>query len=451
MWLLPSRISQPRQTRGHFFQPAPGIGSATNTRQERLHDRLLPPLQAEGPLHAAGRQIDYVDYDLHLFEEIYQSFLDASTEEDGKQMIRECEKGKPLTRERFQKTMQSLGSDAAPGGPAVLPFDAETYQRILCTIASPSSWAFLCEPLDAKTGHWNRELHSLMEYCLVEAGDSRRSTLTAPIRRGFGRKRYFLHLFSGRRRQGDLQFFLDRFCSGLDGITVHVISLDVVLNTVWGDLLQPTTRQFWLDAIRSRLVIGLLGGPPCETWSQAREKSIANSQYAPRVLRTAEFPWGLESLRLRELIQLSVGNTLMGFQLEAVVELFCVGGIALTEHPAPPEADASVSIWKTPIIALLKGLPGIELIQLSQGLWGAKSPKPTSLLVLNMPGILSDLRVWQITPLLHSKNTPQHLTLHSHRGCSRPCRAVIVIFLCRFHRPFVNDAPQCYVQNMVDA
>ena len=87
----------------------------------------------------------------------------------------------------------------------------------------------------------------------------------------------------------------------------------------------------------------------------------------------------------------------MGFQFEAVVELFCVGGIALTEHPAPPEADASISIWKTPIIALLKGLPGIELIQLSQGLWGAKSPKPTSLLALNMPDILSDLRVWQVT------------------------------------------------------
>ena len=129
-------------------------------------------------------------------------------------------------------------------------------------------------------------------------------------------------------------------------------------------------------------------------------------RYAPRVLRTAESPWGLESLRLRELTQLSVGNTLMGFQLEAVVELFCVGGVALTEHPAAPEQEESVSIWKTPLISLLKGLPGFELISLAQGLWGAKSSKPTSLLALNMPGILSDLRAWQI-----AKEVPQSASI----------------------------------------
>lgn len=37
------------------------------------------------------------------------------------------------------------------------------------------------------------------------------------------------------------------------------------------------------------------------------------------------------------------------------------------------------------------------MFQISQGLWGARSPKPTNLLVLNMPDILADLRAWQIT------------------------------------------------------
>ena len=385
------------QRRGQFFQPAPGIGSTTNNHQERLHDRLLPPLQAQGPSNADRHQIDYVEYDLSLFEAIYQALLDASSEEDGLRIIRECVKGRPITWERFQKTLQCLTSEATTADIEVLPFDGDTYRKLLATIATPTSWPFMCESLEVKNGHWNRDLHSLSEYCTIEAQDPRRCTLRPPTPRGFGKERYFLHLFSGRRRPGDLQFFLDRLCSSLEGVTVHVISLDVVINNTWGDLLQPSTRQFWLTAIRQRLVIGLLGGPPCETWSQAREQALATRPFAPRVLRTAEFPWGLESLRLRELIQISVGNTLMGFQLEAVVELFCVGGIAITEHPAPPVAEMSVSIWKTPIIALLKGLPGFEVIQLSQGLWGAKSRKPTSLLVLNMPGILSDLRMWQIT------------------------------------------------------
>ena len=174
-----------------------------------------------------------------------------------------------------------------------------------------------------------------------------------------------------------------------------------MLSQVWGDLLQPSTQTFWRTAIRDRIVVGLIGGPPCETWSQARERSCLPGDglspvRAPRVLRTAATPWGLETLRLSELKQLSVGNSLMGFQLTAVTDLFCSGGVALTEHPAEPKNSQSVSIWTTPILALLRSLPGFELIHLAQGLWGAKSAKPTSLLLLNAPGFQQDLLQWRI-------------------------------------------------------
>ena len=89
---------------------------------------------------------------------------------------------------------------------------------------------------------------------------------------------------------------------------------------------------------------------------------------APRVLRTRALPWGLESLRLRELAQVITGNSLMSFQLKAVVALYCTGGVALTEHPAPPRNEASVSIWRTPIFELLLSLPGCDLVSLAQGL-----------------------------------------------------------------------------------
>ena len=149
----------------------------------------------------------------------------------------------------------------------------------------------------------------------------------------------------------------------------------MVIDSTWGDISRPQTRYFWLGAIHARWVVAIIGGPPCETWSQARERSIADHAFAPRVLRVPETPWGLPSLRLKELRQIRVGNDLMGFILEAVVMLYCVGGVAALEHPAAPTSEESVSIWRTPILALLLSLPGIELVSLAQGLWGAKSPK----------------------------------------------------------------------------
>ena len=156
---------------------------------------------------------------------------------------------------------------------------------------------------------------------------------------------------------------------------LQVISLDVMIDSEWGDITKASTREFWLRAVRERYVVAALGGPPCETWSKAKEHNLAGASFAPRVLRTPELPWGKPSLRLRELWQLRIGNALMGFMLELVIALFCVHGVAMTEHPAPPASEGSVTIWRTPLMELLLSLPGIELVQLAQGLWGAKSPK----------------------------------------------------------------------------
>ena len=45
---------------------------------------------------------------------------------------------------------------------------------------------------------------------------------------------------------------------------------------------------------------------------------------------------------------------------------------------------------------LLRNFPGCELIDLSQGLQGAKSRQPTTLLVLNAPGVQKEFRAWQV-------------------------------------------------------
>ena len=83
-------------------------------------------------------------------------------------------------------------------------------------------------------------------------------------------EKYFLHLYSGRRRRGDLQDALEAL-EPEGGVTLWVLSIDVMVSGKYCDLLQKDTQLLWLRIAKEGLVEGLLAGPPCETWSVARE------------------------------------------------------------------------------------------------------------------------------------------------------------------------------------
>ena len=107
--------------------------------------------------------------------------------------------------------------------------------------------------------------------------------------------------------------------------------------------------------------------------------------------------WGLPSLALKELQQVSVGNELLIFSFDLMCCLACSDGCGVLEHPAPPSDPLKPSIWRLPFVQILEQLPGFAQIDFAQGLLGAKTPKPTCFLTLN----LGDL------PRL----------IHSHRLC----------------------------------
>ena len=399
------------ERRGHFVRPAAGIGSTEDQSNERRHDGILPPLQAQGPCLPGGARALRPDYNLELFEAIYSNLLDADSLPVALATTRACIQNTLITWEDLCKTLRGLEEEATAEDLDVLPIGAEGFAHLLRVFYDPSSWPFLGEDIEIEDEHWHRDLAVLEQFCREEAALECRAARTAPVARGFGRDRFILHLFSGRRRRGDLQFYIDKLTSTCSAFNVFVISLDVVLSSVWGDLLNPTSRTFWLGAIRDRQVVAMIGGPPCETWSQARERAVAGDRRAPRVLRNGAAPWGLDSLRLRELLQVRVGNSLMGFQIEATVELYCTGGVAITEHPAPPVQDSSATIWRTPIMVLLQTMPGCELTILAQGLWGAKSPKPTAFFTVNAPGFRQALRAWQV-----AKDTPKVSSIVIYRS-----------------------------------
>ena len=76
------------------------------------------------------------------------------------------------------------------------------------------------------------------------------------------RERIVLHAYSGRRRPGDFQWFLDELGRQHKLEGMFVVSLDLVIDATWGDISNPATQRFWLDALRSGYIVGFLSAPP---------------------------------------------------------------------------------------------------------------------------------------------------------------------------------------------
>ena len=78
-------------------------------------------------------------------------------------------------------------------------------------------------------------------------------------------------LFSGRRREGDIQHWIEQLADGtrINGRKPAVVLYDLVYGAR-RDLLDKSILRDLLHGVRSGFIIGMLAGPPCETWSIAR-------------------------------------------------------------------------------------------------------------------------------------------------------------------------------------
>lgn len=204
---------------------------------------------------------------------------------------------------------------------------------------------------------------------------------TVVPRRLQSRAHIFLHLFSGHRREGDLQECVEMYNYALGG--VKALSVDLVVSPTWGDLADPAKQRLFMSAILDGWISGVASGPPCETWSKAREVQMggADADWCPRPIRSALEPWGEEKLTVRELHQLLMGNSLLGIAILMFVAAWLSGTFAMLEHPVEPGSTTSASIWKLEVVKFLVGLPQVQKLVVYQGFFGAASPKPTTLLL----------------------------------------------------------------------
>eukprot|EP00438_Fugacium_kawagutii_P012391 Skav215496 [mRNA] locus=scaffold165:755401:767476:+ [translate_table: standard] len=380
----------------------PGIGSQADNLMLRQHDDLVPTQQAQGPHLPVQLREEHPAVNWHLehdlLELLHPEAMMRTSSLPLEERIRAVIVATPLSWTSCQATLHYVLDtlDIADYHETEHAY----YEAVtaLGAMLEPAAWPFLEADLPVRSGRGKQALDVLTQG--LREGPQGSAHFQAP-HRPIGRHRVVLHLFSGRRRFGDLQWFLERLPI-MEGTTLHTISLDLVFHETWGDLSKTSTQQWWLGHSKMGWIAAMMAGPPCSTWSKARGRQIQGVKYPPRILRTAAAPWGEGAFSLKELFQLNDGTVLLLFCLSAGLELWYQGGAMLLEHPAMPKDPLKASVWRLEATQLLARLPGFHLCHVWQGLFGAKSPKPTHILALNLRNLEEILAQHQITDQLPS-------------------------------------------------
>eukprot|EP00434_Breviolum_minutum_P030641 symbB.v1.2.027095.t1/scaffold2753.1/size71542/7 len=211
----------------------------------------------------------------------------------------------------------------------------------------------------------------------------------APAPPASPRMLYVLHLFSGAKRSGDLHSAVASMPVA-PGRVLCPISIDIIFDEKTCNLTHPKVQRFWLEKSAQGLLHMVVCGPPCETWSVSRLRYLVE-RVGPRPIRSSDDPdllWGLNTLRLKEIRQLRIGNILLQFCLLLVATQVASVRYAFLEHPAPSGERHGIlppSIWRLPSMLLLLRHPACVTIPILQGLYGGASPKPTWLLLACPP------------------------------------------------------------------
>jgi len=397
---------------GHAVQP--GVGSFAGNELVRSHDRMLPPLQAAGPRLPDPGHREFQDIDDKLYIFLVDFFADHQDKDVEQTSLHDAICGHikehAISWTRAQCTFHFFVTNIDEAGASVFGFALKHVQDIFAAFRSPATWHFGSQTSTHRlTSKSIQHYHESLRALKLELEQAQQMPA---IPKMFGRHRIILNAFAGRRRVGDVQYYLERDRHVDDAYFISVVSLDIVIDATWGDASKASTRQLWMNAIRERFVLAFLAGPPCETWSRVRSVNPASDeqhaeqpqQHLPRVLRDEEFLWGYSCLAIREIKQVNIGNCLLCFSLEALLETALAGSVGMLEHPAEPtDLEGSASIWKLPIVQVLQSLPGVQRLKFAQGLMGSRSPKPTELMCVNLPAMMSFLHKYRVR-----RELPQH-------------------------------------------
>eukprot|EP00438_Fugacium_kawagutii_P023838 Skav212423 [mRNA] locus=scaffold202:148776:151259:+ [translate_table: standard] len=391
------------RARGVAVEPLPGRGSRTWQLQQQYTQ--CPYLHAEGPCQQlpadaplpalSPHENDLLEDLTHLERVEWELEAIDTIQETLWTRIRTVLSSHPVSLEEMGTVLDTwhafILEDMKPFH-RLRPLRPALLLRAIDLAKTRLSYAWLAPDLAMTTSHLLPADHAASQL-----GRLPLEAIAAVEQPAYGprtRQAIFVHLYSGRRRQGDFQQALEGLCWGDDAWPPIVISLDIVIHPQKGNIMDVHIRKQWLDAVKRGFITGALMGPPCETWSVARERWHIDHQ-GPRPLRSSSEPWGFKALLIKEARQLYAANALLFFAIAVHLLQWAQGRAAITEHPEPPDPErfpTAPSIWRLAVMAILDHLPANHSYSIYQGYFGAASPKPTTL----MGAHVEDFRVTSV-------------------------------------------------------
>lgn len=159
-----------------------------------------------------------------------------------------------------------------------------------------------------------------------------------------GRVFVCMHFFSGERRDGDIQQYLETKALA-SNIQVLMVSVDLATDPLW-DFTNPTTFHKIYSLCSEGLVDLVIGGPPCSTVARSRHVPLPGGR-GPRPLRYRWCPWGRQDLTPWEFQRVRESNDLWINYMAICESVSTRSGGHLWEHPADPGVDPYPSVWIT--------------------------------------------------------------------------------------------------------
>ena len=261
---------------------------------------------------------------------------------------------------------------------------------------------------------------------------------------------WILHLYSGRRRIGDCHWWLEHIGHKIwPGMQFCMLSLDTAVDPVVGNLASGDNYNLVMSLVQKGLIAGILTGPPCETWSAARNLELPD-QTGPRPLRSACLPWTLPSHTGKELRQTTTGTQLLVNSWRLEVATVLQGGGSIMEHPWENQNEERASVWRTEVHERwIMQLPFAYRHYIEQFLFGSVGTKPTCLRALNLghPDVVENalrdgMELWRMRPstkLMGKQRDGSFRTAAAKEYTSALCRSMTVALVQGLRQRFCSE------------
>ena len=268
-------------------------------------------------------------------------------------------------------------TDASPTGGAVCCTDAKSDElrkeavwaarTAFIVSRTPSEWMEL-EPVETSAS-----MAAAVSQLIEELGSHQEQIPRGPNPKV--RVLRFLHLFSGPRREEDLEFWLVALAAA-KGIVMIVDVADLETYPPV-DVLDETTERELVARAKAKYWDGAHAGPPCATWAIVLWFEIPG--FSPSPYRSRDCPWGMPGLKGKRLARCEAGTVMLFVTLEVLEALGLCNSSVTLEFPRDPGEEPYPSIWPTKPVLDFEMAIKAERAELDQCMTGADSKKPTTI------------------------------------------------------------------------